>query len=239
MGIKLKRKKDRNIKLSLAYKLFKYLPLNKKSKLKLYLDLAWIFNRLAHEQTFKTNIKVNTSPDDDFLLKKIKKSTKVLDIGCGRGYVIDRIMSKTENIVGVDYDQSSIDYAKNKLKHTKVELLCDDVFNYFSSNPKEKFDVIIMSHLLEHIDNPNEFLIKVSDKSNYFYIEVPDFENSHLNLYREAIGTDLVYTDADHVSEFDRKELEEMIESVKLEILDKEFSFGVMRYWLQSHKDKV
>lgn len=236
MGLKLKRKKPRNIKLSLAYKIFKFWPLGPRKKLKLFLDLAWIFNRLAHEQTFKAGINIEYAPEDDFLVNKVPEQARVLDIGCGAGYVIKRLLFKTNQITGVDYDQPSIDAAKSNIKDNGVTFICDDVFNYLKENPKKEFDVIILSHVLEHIDQPLEFLKKIADQATYFYIEVPDFEANHLNLYRQRIGTDLVYTDADHVSEFDRDELNTIIKQVNLDIIDSSFSFGVMRYWIKSKR---
>lgn len=235
MGLKLTRKKARNLKLSLAYKLTRLLPIGSKKKLKLLLDLAWIFNRLAHEQTFKTDIKIEQNPDDSFLITKIEESMSVLDVGCGPGYVIEHLLYKTNNITGVDYDKTAIERAKEKFKDSNITLLCDDVFNFLAANENKTFDVVVMSHLLEHIDNPGKFLQKMSTKANFFYIEVPDFETNHLNLYRKVVGTDLIYTDADHVSEFDRKELEHLIAQANLHILEKNFSFGVMQYWLKSN----
>jgi len=38
--------------------------------------------------------------------------------------------------------------------------------------------------------------------------------------------------DGDHVAEFDRDELEALFKSVGLDILDREFRWGFMRYWL-------
>lgn len=235
MGVVLKRKKRRNFKLSLAYKIGKLLPISQKNKLKLYLDLAWIFNRLAHEQTFSVDISIEDNPENDFLLNKILQEMSILDIGCGTGHVIRKLMPKTKNIIGVDYDSSSIEKAQKTFIGTDIKLFCDDIFSYFNDYPNKKFDVIIMSHLLEHIDYPKEFLQQIANKAKYFYVEVPDFETTHLNLYRKAIDTDLVYTDADHIFEFDRKELEELINNSKLKILDKNYSFGVMRYWLQAN----
>lgn len=99
MGLKLDRKKNRNIKLTLAYWLNKFLPLNSNTKLKLYLDLAWIYSRLAHEQTYKSSIELPYDPKNDFLLNQINNDDKILDIGCGEGYVIKRLLNKTSNII--------------------------------------------------------------------------------------------------------------------------------------------
>jgi hypothetical protein len=42
--------------LSLVYRVGKLFPLTPRRKFKLFLDLSWIFSRLAHEQIFNTDI---------------------------------------------------------------------------------------------------------------------------------------------------------------------------------------
>lgn len=236
MGLKLNRKKKRNIKLSIAYRLGRFLPLNSDKKLKLYLDLAWIFSRLAHEQTFKSSIKIPYDASQDFLVNQISKEDRVLDIGCGEGYVIQRLLNKTSNILGIDYQEKSIEKAK-RLLDNQVELICDDIHHYIKNHPEQKFDVIVLSHVLEHIDNPQKFLKDIRGYANYFYIEVPDFEASHLNVFRQYVKTDLVYTDADHVSEFDRRELQDLMNNTDLEVLKAEFNYGVMKLWCKKRPD--
>ena len=41
----------------------------------------------------------------------------------------------------------------------------------------------------------------------------------------------LIYTDNDHVAEFDRDELKEIFSACDLEILKSEYMHGVQRYW--------
>ena len=53
MGIKTSRQKPRNILTSLIYRFQKYLPFSYKFKIKLFLNLEWIFDRLSHEMSFK------------------------------------------------------------------------------------------------------------------------------------------------------------------------------------------
>lgn len=232
MGIKLQRKKRRNYKLSLAYKLSRLMPLSHEIKLKLYLDMAWIFARLAHETTFKSKIKVEYEPESDFLFQKIKENNAILDVGCGKGYVVDRLLPKTSNIVAIDYDMEAVDKAKARIPN--VDFRCVDVFDYLHTIDSKQFDVIVLSHVLEHLDDPDRFLKKISKYSRYVYIEVPDFESTHLNLFRNKVGSDLIYTDADHVSEFDREELQTLIANSNLIVVDAEFRHGVMKYWCES-----
>ena len=235
--INLERKKKRNILLSISYKLQKLIFLPPQKKLKLFLNLSWIFSRLAHEQIIKNKMQLPNSEEDDFLLNHIEYNANVLDIGCGEGYVEERLILKTKNIVGIDYNIHSLEIAKNKFKNSpSIQFYCMDVFKYLDENINEKVDVIILSHILEHLDNPAKFLMNLTEKAKYFYIEVPDFEANHLNLYRQVLSCDLIYTDADHVTEFDRKSLERIIANTGFTILNQEFRLGVMKYWCSHSK---
>ncbi len=196
--------------------------------------MNWIFHRLAHEQVFLTGIHLQEDLEKDSIHTFVEKNSRVLDIGCGTGQVIHRLLPKTNKITGVDYNSDSIEIAQNKFKNTGVEIIHKDIFDYFKENNGLHFDYIILSHLLEHIDDPVSFLGSLTNKAKYFYIEVPDFEWSHLNKYREAIKTDLIYSDGDHVFEFDREELEKLINNCNLKVISSEFRYGVMKYWCES-----
>lgn len=232
MGIQLARKKKINLKLSLLYKLHKvpFFPTSEK-RLKFYLDLSWIFSRLAHEQTFATPVSWNEKKLNNFLRDGIEPQSKVLDLGCGHGYIIKGILDLTSNITGIDYDISSIEAARNNIIHPDVQFVCADVFEYLDSNPDKRFDIILLSHILEHVENPGSFLKKLTSYSSRIYIEVPDFEATHLNLFREAVHSNLNYTDDDHVSEFDRAELKQLVEAAGLIVTAEEYRYGLIKFW--------
>lgn len=234
MRLKLERKKKRNLKLSLAYRLSKLLPMSSDKKLKFFLDMSWIFHRLAHEETFRSTVYIGGNALNTFLLDGVPAECSLLDIGCGKGYIMKQLQTKTNNILGVDYNKEDIEYLAQHLPHPNIKVICDDIFNYMAKLEGVYFDVIILSHVVEHIDEPEPFLARLADKAKTFYIEVPDFESNYQNAYREKLGTDLVYSDADHVSEFRREDMEEMFKKLDLQILRSEFRGSVMKYWLAS-----
>ena len=94
-----------------------------------------------------------------------------------------------------------------------------------------KFDILILSHILEHLDNPQIFINMFKDYFKFIYIEVPDFEKNYLNLYRKDLNLNLIYSDADHISEFDRDELKSLLNSSHLKILKEDYRFGVQKFW--------
>jgi hypothetical protein len=54
-----------------------------------------------------------------------------------------------------------------------------------------------------------------------------------LNHYRTQLKNKIQYTDADHVWEFDREELLELIKDADLNVIETDFRFGVMKVWCE------
>ena len=99
------------------------------------------------------------------------------------------------------------------------------------SRADSEWAVLVLSHVLEHLDEPEAFLTQFSARFGFVYIEVPDFEGSAHNLLREQFGLELSYADADHISEFGRAELENLAQAAGLRIVDVERIHGVQRLW--------
>lgn len=235
MGIKLERIKKRNLLLTVVYRLSKLVLSNPKNRLKLFTDLEWIFNRLSHEESFKY-YKENEHPLRTFTLKyildNINSSDTIVDIGCKYGEIAHGIAKKAKHVLAIDYDSKAIEIAKEKFNKPNLDFINKDALE-FLENRNEKFDVLILSHLLEHLENPKDFINTYKPFFNRIYIELPDFDNSYLNHYRSDVETNLIYSDSDHVYEFDRIELMEIIESCGLKVTSSEYRFGVQRVWCQ------
>ena len=106
----------------------------------------------------KLNIKIETINDPVFLIKNKIKGKSVLNIGAAggvEGYLpnnkevwLHYILKKSANkLVGVDLDKKSIKYAKDN----GVEIIEG---NCETMALDEKFDVIVMSDVIEHVDAP-------------------------------------------------------------------------------------
>ena len=239
MGIKLERQKPRHLLLSIAYRLKKILPLSKETRFKLFLDLEWIFDRLAHEESFKIYKPDNhpvRSYSRQFILDYINKQHTVFDLGCKYGELSNFIAEKAKHVIAIDHDKASIKIAKNLHNRNNLTFECGEAYDYLS-NQDLRFDVLILSHILEHLDNPKEFLIKFKYFFESIYIEVPDFDRYYLNKYRLDKNLKLIYSDNDHISEFDRLELSSLIDECGLKILKEEYRFGVQKIWCQVNKN--
>jgi SAM-dependent methyltransferase len=231
MFLKFARKKNRHFLLSFFYKLDKFFPLSNKTKLKLYLDLEWIFERLAHEKSFR-EFKDHPvrSKSFYFLKSKLHRDFSVLDLGCNTGELTHLISTQTKKVIGIDFNRELVLKAQQNFVQANLQFLHGEAMAYLHENT-HRFEVLILSHILEHLDTPALFLQDFKKFFSFIYIEVPDFERTPLNNYRHELNSALVYSDSDHIWEFDRVGITDIINEAGLEILDSEFRHGVQKYW--------
>jgi 2-polyprenyl-3-methyl-5-hydroxy-6-metoxy-1,4-benzoquinol methylase len=96
---------------------------------------------------------------------------KVLDIGCGSGFLLWEWDKRGAVCTGVEPDVRCHD----RLPANRYKVYAD-----VSELPDHKFDLICMSHSLEHMNHPKEYLKNVLDKHAHkdtdLMIEVPNSE---------------------------------------------------------------
>lgn len=234
MGIRIERKKPRHLLASVLYRLLRA-PVSERTKFRLFLDLEWIFNRLSQEQSHKIYGPTEhpwRNHAFEFIAQNINADQNVLDLGCGYGEISAMIAELGANVVGVDHDAGKIEKAKRSYEGKGPTFLCEDAAEYLKTTPT-KFDVLILSHVLEHLDEPATFLNEFKGHFKYVYIEVPDFDATILNHYRVDQDLTLNHTDNDHVTEFDREELGSIFEKCGLAVTHSQHIFGIQRYWCE------
>ncbi len=187
MGIRLSRQKPRTFLLSLTYRLVKFLPfLSSKNRFRFYQNMEWIFDRLSHEASFEfypaTEHPVRKF-SLQFILDKINHNYSIVDLGCNMGDISFELAKKAKQVIGIDHNESAINHAHKKYKLDNLKFICEDAHAYFEQN-QIKFDVLILSHILEHLEEPDQFLKQVLPYFKFIYVEVPDFDKTYLNHYR-------------------------------------------------------
>lgn len=233
MSLKFTRKKTRVILLSVLYRLSRILPMSRARKFKLFLDLEWIFDRLAYELSYQMYEMQSFPPryySMKFILEELSEKDTVLDLGCKYGDISFILSEKVEKVIGIDHDKAAIQIAKEKYKKANLEFYHREALEFLKEQLRS-FDVLILSHILEHLDEPKEFLQQFKNYFKRIYIEVPDFDKNYLNHFRKDFNVKLIYTDNDHIWEFDRADLKSLVEEVGLEIYKSEYRFGVQKLW--------
>lgn len=92
--------------------------------------------------------------ENSIKLGNIQKTDKILEVGCGLGYLTYSLKRAGFDITGIDISQKAIELA---IKTYGNFYRCADI-NEMAKNDHERYDVIILTEVIEHISNPVIFI---------------------------------------------------------------------------------
>ncbi|HEX4086555.1 MAG TPA: class I SAM-dependent methyltransferase [Chthoniobacteraceae bacterium] len=116
------------------------------------------------------------------LLTDFKPSGRLLDVGAGDGYFLDRAKEAGFETYGTELSETGAEYARQRGHQLLLGQIKDVDFKGL------KFDVITLWHVLEHLPNPGEALSIISNllrPGGIFGLAVPNEDN---HLFRHRIG---------------------------------------------------
>jgi len=142
------------------------------------------------------------------------RQINVFEIGCGSGGILSSFAKKGKRVSGCDYGEKYLKFGQDQ----GLDLYSGEIDTKKTS--KNSQDLIIISHVLEHVTNPinfiNEILEYLKDEK-YLLVEVPGifdikktyynpslyFQNAHifnfykyyLNQFFKIIGLKIIYSD--------------------------------------------
>jgi SAM-dependent methyltransferase len=151
------------------------------------------------------------------LLESISSNNRVLDVGCGSGRFTHIASTKAREVVSIDHNSkhfSNVNFSALNVRAIEYDI--DDDFLVLG-----KFDLALLIHILEHIDDPRSLLVKLSRVTENLIIEVPDRESDPLNWVRIELEMDYS-SDHDHVREYSLALLEKELRETGWQIHSKE-----------------
>lgn len=125
-----------------------------------------------------------------FNMQKLQNKT-ILDVGCAAGGKLIPFIKKGWKGIGCELSSEYVEYGKEV---HGLNLFCGSIHDL---NSKNKFNIVLISHVLEHILNPKEFLLTINSlmtNDSLMLIEVP-------GLFQHK-GDLLGYISKAHVSYF-------------------------------------
>jgi len=146
-----------------------------------------------------------------FALKFISSDDLVLDIACGTGYGSYLLAKKgAKKVIGVDISKDAVNYAKTRYKSNNLKFLVGDATN-MPINSSE-IDVLVSFETIEHLKNPDEFLMeckRVLKDSGTLVLSTP---NKYASLKKHV-------ENPYHVNELFIEEIIDKITSLGFEII--------------------
>ena len=95
---------------------------------------------------------------------------KCLDIGCGGGILSEKLKRLGALVTGIDASQSSIEVAKDHAKKSRLNInykciTTSELLLLEKEKVKNKFDIVVASEVIEHVNNRKTFLSDISNLS--------------------------------------------------------------------------
>ena len=158
------------------------------------------------------------------IFKKKTPGKSILDIGCGTGVFLNFLKAKGWKTYGVEPSIVAGEIAKKKGNN----IFIGDVSQFKKIN-NEKFDIVSLKNVLEHVDNPNKVLdyaISFLNENGLLFIEVPNDYSFIQKLGVKILGSHKNWISApDHINYFNFKSLRKLLEKKELRIYYRFTSF--------------
>jgi hypothetical protein len=148
-------------------------------------------NEQANSNYFQSHLENVIS-----LIEKSIGKDKLVEVGCGKGFFLEMLLKKDFDVIGFDptYEGNNPNVIRK----------------YFEPGLINKANGLILRHVLEHIVNPYEFLIDLSnanENDGLIYIEVPCFDW----ICQNKVWFDIFY---EHVNYFRLSDFHKMFSNV-------------------------
>ena len=160
-----------------------------------------------------------------FFIDNVNENDEILDIGCGKGENAYDIAHKAKKVFGIDIVENNIKIAKEKYKKENLDFLVGDATR---CNFGEKFDKIVLSNVLEHIENRIDFLQNLHSIANVILLRVPMIDRDWLSVYKKNKGFEY-RLDPTHFIEYSLVELKNELKSADWKIESYSIQFG--EFW--------
>ena len=138
-------------------------------------------NKEGTQSIFESQSRHGNSIYRFLSMKGLKKKGLVLEIGCGCGGILAAFRDRDHPTIGYDLNQDFLFVGQKKLLDLRVGTILDHPIN-------QLVDVIIYSHVLEHVLNIQEELEEISTRlkeDGLLYVECPGILSIPKNYLRD------------------------------------------------------
>lgn len=158
----------------------------------------------------------------------IKKQVKILDAGCGGGYVLHELYTLGfENVWGFDASETGVTLAKTNYSILKNKITVHDAYDSKLPDifPVNTFDIILSVEVIEHMYSPRDYLKNIRywlNDGGFFIITTPyngymkNLAISFLNKYDQHHNP---LWDGGHIKYFSKNTLYQMLKEAGLNII--------------------
>ena len=124
-----------------------------------------------------------TNNPHSIALRLVGGDQRVLEVGCWTGHVTEHLVAAGNHVVGVELDASAAEEAR---RHAERVHVLDLDTTSLSAIEHERFDVILLGDVLEHLRDPQAVLtdlVTMLDAGGRLVISVPNVSHVDVRLH--------------------------------------------------------
>jgi methionine biosynthesis protein MetW len=109
------------------------------------------------------------------IAKQVGESSHILDCGCGDGTLAEYLTSLGHQVVGFDISNYAIKLARKVgINATQLDIRNTNKLRCFLNKFSFCFDYSVLSEVIEHVENSEEILKIISEKSKVLIVTIPN-----------------------------------------------------------------
>ncbi len=147
-------------------------------------------------------------------LRKQAPGNKLLEVGVGAGEMIGVAKEMLFDVTGVEIRPS---YAEDVSNTFNVTIHCMDIMDF---ETEERFDVILLGNVIEHLTDPLELIKKLRallNEGGLLWIATPNFESAYATMMK---NTDPMWRVCDHLHYFSYASLSKVLTDLGFKVID-------------------
>lgn len=157
-----------------------------------------------------------------FFTDNIESGHRVLDVGCGIGVVANYLADKASEVVAIELEDDNLSKARRMFPRKNIAYVLGDATTHSFD---KTFDRIVLSNVLEHIRDRENFLKNIRSLSDTLLIRVPMINRDWLTLYKQRLGLPY-FSDPGHFVEYTIESFAREMQSAGLAIEQHSVQFG-------------
>lgn len=129
----------------------------------------------------------------------------ILEVGCGDGAIMRELTGFADHITGVEISHHAIAFCTTN---------GFDVQHFDGGRiprANQSVDLAVLSHVIEHVENPRELLHEAARVARHVFVEVPLEDNRGLKM-------DFVANDSGHINFYSIKTVRQLLQTCDLKI---------------------
>ena len=136
----------------------------------------------------RINVKIlleSTTKLNDELIRKYGNEGTCMIMGFGDGSLVEYFKNRFSRLIVIEGSKSLFDAAVEKYRNYPQIDCHHSYFEFFELSKKDRVDVILGNHVLEHVDDPVEVLVKSKswlNETGCAFYSVPNADSLHRRI---------------------------------------------------------